>query len=59
MAIYKSDIADINLETGSILRSFRKHTIGTADQAADRIGVRAFRDGVPEDLSGEIGRAHV
>ena len=52
MAIYKSDIADINLETGSILRSFRKHTIGTADQAADRIGVRAFRDGVPEDLSG-------
>ena len=52
MAIYKSDIADINLETGSILRSFMKHTIGTADQAADRIGVRAFRDGVPEDLSG-------
>ena len=52
MAIYKSDIVDINLETGSIHRSFLKHAIGTADQAADRFGIRAFRDGAPVDLSG-------
>lgn len=52
MAIYKSDIVDINLESGSIHRSFMKHSIGTADQAADRFGIRAFRNGEAVDLSG-------
>ena len=52
MAIYKSDIVDINLETGSIYRSFVKHSIGTADNAADRFGVRVFRNGEEVDLSG-------
>ena len=52
MAIYKSDIADVNLETGVIHRSFLAHTIGHKDDDADRFGVRTFRDGVPADLSG-------
>ena len=52
MAIYKSDIVDINLETGNIHRSFLNHTIGHKDDDADRFGVRAFRDGVAQDLSG-------
>ena len=52
MAIYKSDIVDINLETGSIHRSFLNHTIGSGDNSANRFGVRTFRDGVPADLSG-------
>ena len=52
MAIYKSDIIDINLNTGNIHRSFLSHSIGQKDDDADRFGIRAFRDGVPVDLSG-------
>lgn len=52
MAIYKSDIVDINLETGNIHRSFMNHTIGHKDADADRFGVRVFRDGVAEDIAG-------
>lgn len=52
MAIYKSDIVDINLESGSIHRSFLSHTIGSGDDDANRFGVRAFRNGTPESLSG-------
>ena len=52
MAHYKSDIVDINLNTGNIHRSFLSHSIGQKDDDADRLGIRAFRDGVPQDLSG-------
>ena len=52
MAHYKSDIVDVNLETGTIFRSFLNHTIGLKDDDADRFGIRAFRDGVPQDLTG-------
>lgn len=52
MAHYKSDIVDINLNTGNIHRSFLSHAIGQKDDDADRFGIRAFRDGVPQDLSG-------
>ena len=52
MAIYKSDIVDINLDGGVIHRSFMKHSIGTADSAADRFGVRVFRGTEEVDLSG-------
>ena len=52
MAIYKEDIVTINLEAGSIFRSFKKHTIGTADSAADRFGIRVKRGDDDVDLSG-------
>lgn len=52
MALYHSDIADIELESGNIHRSFLNHSIGSADNAANRFGVRVWRNGNPEDLSG-------
>lgn len=47
MAIYKEDIVDIELQTGTIHRSFLNHTIGTGDDMANRFGVRLFRNGEP------------
>lgn len=52
MAIYKSNIVNINLEAGSIFRSFLNNSIGYKDDDADRFGVRVFRDSEPVDLSG-------
>ncbi len=52
MAIYKQDIVDINLNTGSIFRSFLNHSIGFKNDAADRFGIRVFRDGEAVDLTG-------
>ena len=52
MAIYHQDIADIELNSGSLHRSFIGHSIGLGDAAANRFGVRIFRDGVAETLSG-------
>lgn len=52
MAIYHQDIADIELNSGSLHRSFLNHSIGLDDAAANRFGVRVFRDGVAETLSG-------
>lgn len=47
MALYKEDILDIELNSGSIARSFLHHTIGSGDQKANRFGVRLFRKGEP------------
>lgn len=47
MAIYKSDIVDIELNSGSIHRSFMNHSIGAGDAKANRFGVRLFRNGEP------------
>ena len=52
MAVYKEDIVDIELESGSIHRSFLNHTIGSGDDDANRFGIRAFRNGSPENLAG-------
>lgn len=52
MAVYKQDIVDINLNTGTILRSFLNHSIGAGDNRANAFGVRCFRDGIAVDLSG-------
>lgn len=52
MAVYKADILDIELNTGNIARSFLCHNIGKDDTKADRFGVRVYRDGEPESLSG-------
>lgn len=50
MAIYHEDIVDIDLNSGSIHRSFLMHSIGEADKNANRFGIRTFRDGEPETL---------
>ena len=47
MAIYKEDIVDIELESGTIQRSFLNHSIGLGDIIANRFGVRLFRNGEP------------
>ena len=52
MAIYNENIVDIELNSGSIFRSFLSHTIGSGDVLANRFGVRVFRDGEPEAIGG-------
>ena len=52
MAVYKQNILDINLNSGNIYRSFLPHSIGMADNQADRFGVRTYRDGAAVDLTG-------
>ena len=52
MAIYHEDIVDIELNNGSIHRSFLSHTIGAGDALANRFGVRVFRNGAAEDIGG-------
>ena len=50
--IYHEDIADIELESGNIHRSFAKHTIGSGDNAANRFGIRVLRAGIAVALIG-------
>ena len=50
MAIYHGDFVDVELTGGTVFRSFMNHQIGEGDKSANRFGVRAFRDGKPENL---------
>ena len=52
MANYHEDIVNIELESGNIHRSFLHHSIGEGDDRANRFGVRVFRNGEPENVSG-------
>ena len=52
MAIYNEDIIDVELTGGNIARSFMKKTIGEGDALANRFGIRAYRNGVAENLGG-------
>lgn len=52
MANYREDILDIELENGSLHRSFLRHTIGSGDALGNRFGVRVFRNGEPVELTG-------
>lgn len=54
MANYREDIVNIELSTGLIHRNFMNKSIGEGDKKADRFGVRAYRNGVPENLSGTV-----
>lgn len=51
MAIYKEDLVDIELETGTVFRSFLNHSIGKGDNLANRFGVRLFRNGEAVNVS--------
>lgn len=52
MANYHNDIADIDLENGTVMRSFANHVICEGDSEANRFGVRIRRNGVPVDIGG-------
>ena len=52
MANYREDIINIELKSGSIHRSFLNYSIGAGDENANRFGIKAFRDGTPENLTG-------
>lgn len=52
MANYKEDIVDIELTNGTIHRAFSHKSIGAGDELANRFGVRTFRNGQPENISG-------
>lgn len=52
MAIYKEDIVSIDLNAGTIHRSFLNHSIGTGDDDADHFGVLVYREKEPVDLTG-------
>ena len=52
MAVYREDIVTIELESGSIHRSFLNHSIGSGDSSANRFGVRVVRNGKIVDLTG-------
>ena len=52
MANYREDIVSIDLENGNLHRSFLRHSIGEGDAQANRFGIRAFRNGTPETMTG-------
>ena len=52
MAIYREDIIDIELESGTVFRSFNNKIIGGGDSSGNRYGVRLLRDGEPVSMSG-------
>lgn len=43
--IYRVDLVDVDLNGGSIHRSYRETRLGAGDALANRFGVRLFRDG--------------
>lgn len=52
MAIYKSDIAEVELNGEGVHRTRLSHTIGKSDDDANRFGVRVLRNGKTESLTG-------
>ena len=52
MAINKEDIQIIDLETGTISRTFLNKALGEGDSYGDRFGVIVQRGGQPVDLTG-------
>lgn len=52
MALYHEDIIDIELETGTVHRSFANRAIGQADIKANRYGIRLKRNGEPVSIGG-------
>lgn len=58
MAIYREDIVDIELESGTVFRSFANKSIGEGDILANRFGFRCFRNGEPVSLAGSSVVGH-
>lgn len=51
MALYREDIVDIELEGGSLYRTFLNRAIGKGDNMENRFGVRLFRNGEPVPMT--------
>ena len=51
MALYQQDILKMDMNRAGFHRSFLHHSIGRADNIANRIGVELYRDGEPIDLN--------
>lgn len=52
MAIYRADIADIDLDTGTVYRTFAQRTISEGDTKANRYGIRLWRGGQQVNADG-------
>ena len=52
MPLYHSDIVDIELNSGTVHRSFAQKMIGEGDNHANRYGIRLRRDGQPMNAEG-------
>lgn len=52
MALYHNDIVDVELNSGTVHRSFAQKIIGEGDIEANRYGIRLWRDGEPESVGG-------
>lgn len=55
---YRADIVDIELESGSVHRSFMNQVVGEGDANANRFGFRCLRKGKPVDLAGSTVIGH-
>lgn len=53
MAVYREDIADIELTTGRVHRTYLNHPLGEGDAEADVFGVRVWRNGEAVNLAGQ------
>lgn len=58
MAIYREDIVDIELESGTVFRSFMNESIGEGDGNGNRFGFRCLRNGEPVSLLGTAVVGH-
>lgn len=58
MAIYREDIVDIELESGTVFRSFMNKAIGEGDANGNRFGFRCLRNGEPVSLIGSAVIGH-
>lgn len=58
MAIYREDIVDIELESGTVFRSFVNKAIGEGDDNGNRFGFRCLRNGEPVSLTGSAVIGH-
>lgn len=45
MAIYRNKIIDVELETGTVFRTFANHALGKGDSMGNRYGMRLLRNG--------------
>ena len=58
MAIFREDIAVIDLECGNVFRSFHNSTIGEGDINGNRFGFRCVRNGEQVSLTGSTVIGH-
>ena len=52
MGFYREDITVIDMESGTVHRSFMNHALGEGDIKGDRFGVKIIRNGEAVNLTG-------